>query len=236
MYSQRQVFMPILSTLYMTGHGVTLTGDLVRRCLEVKLHMQEANVQNHQVTREITDTWLSSNAARGQICSALWALIRHWDKMGRPKGPTTKGNYLEWCEVFGGIVHAAGFGDPCTQPAAEESPDPEYADMHALVSHFFPEGDNVPVVEVTFEQMVEASLHINAFRWMIDGRWRDGGEDENGKKLDKWYEANAKTNAKLGTLWSVKYGGALFRLSNGRTVEFGKRGKNRHKKYTLTLK
>lgn len=229
MGGQREFEVPLQTIVYMTGHNVTLTGDLAGRVLEVKLEMQEADVQRHRIERVISETWLAKTEVRSDICSALWALMRHWDKMGRPKSTATKPGFEAWCELFGGIVEAAGLGDPFVMPETDESPDPEFDDMRALIGHLMSDVTD-KMVEVTFAQLVATCQHLNCFSWMVEGKWekdKDTGE--------KTFETSPKCNSRMGDLFSKKYGGARFHLADGRVVKFGQRGKNRHRRYVLVV-
>lgn len=230
MNTQREFEVPISTSVYMTGHNVTLTGDLAGRLLEVKLHMQEADVSQHRVQNVITPAWLASPAVRSDICSALWALIRHWDTAGRPHGPTLKPGFESWCRVFGGITTAAGIGDPCRKLEGEDSPDPEFEDMQRMVRHIMHEVKE-PLVEVQFADLISTCQHLNCFEWIIEGKWHNAGKE----KDERWFEPSDRCNARLGKLWSQKYGGTIFTLTDGRRVKFGQRGRGRHKKQAFAL-
>jgi DNA polymerase-1 len=50
---------------------------------------------------------------RDKILSAIAALVTHWDKKGRPDGPTPFTSFPQWGRIVGGIMNACGLGDPC---------------------------------------------------------------------------------------------------------------------------
>ena len=231
MHSQREYEVPRQSIVFITGHNLTLSGDLARRLLESKLSIEEADIRDRVVKREYDDNWLKRPAVRSELLSALWCIIRHWDKAGRPhEGATTMGGFKEWCKIFGGMTVFSGFGDPCERPAADESPDSELEDMRALITALVGELEKgKTTAEFRFSEVLEFAVTESCFSWMIDGRWKDP------KDGPKFYEATSKTESMLGRLFSMKYGGRIFTLKDGRKVRFGQHGKNRQKKYTVTI-
>ncbi len=227
MNSQREFEVPVQTNVFLTGHNLDTSGDIAGRVLEVKLHVEEADVQQHAVRRVINENWLTKPEVRGDICSALFALVRHWNEIKRPEGKSVKPGFEAWCRMFGGIVEAAGFGDPCERRATDETTDPEFEDMKALVAHL--SGlQTEKVLEVRYEEMISACQELSLFEWVIEGKWAKGDGE-------RTFEPSAKCNSRLGLLWSRKYGGRLFHVAEGRTVRFGARGRQRHKRYLLTL-
>jgi hypothetical protein len=47
------------------------------------------------------------------VLSAIAALYRNWADKGFPPGQTPFTSYPKWAEVVGGVMVAAGLGDPC---------------------------------------------------------------------------------------------------------------------------
>ena len=50
---------------------------------------------------------------RGYILSAIASIYRNWADQGFPKGTTPFVSFPQWAEVVGGVMMAAGLGDPC---------------------------------------------------------------------------------------------------------------------------
>ncbi|MFK5920930.1 MAG: hypothetical protein QM496_02020 [Verrucomicrobiota bacterium] len=219
--------------VFVTGHGLTIESDLAGRFLQCKLHLDEADVQDRAIRRVIDDEFLANESVRSDVLTALWTLIREWDKAGRAKGSTMMGGFQKWCEIFGGIVEAAGFGDPCVRPPDDESADSEFEDMMALVTDL---ADKVNTAEgnrtqeFTFPEVLDVAVEQDCFPWLIEGRWKKVEEG-----MARHYEATPKTKAAMGKIFSMKYGGRLFKLKDGRCVRFGNRGKNRQRRYLVTL-
>jgi hypothetical protein len=43
----------------------------------------------------------------------VMTLIQHWFQSGSPAGETPFASFPEWARVVGGVMRAAGLGDPC---------------------------------------------------------------------------------------------------------------------------
>lgn len=68
-------------TVIITGNGCTFSPDLRRRVLAVELFLKEAKAEDRAIKNPLDDERIL--ALRPQILSALWALVREWDKAGR---------------------------------------------------------------------------------------------------------------------------------------------------------
>lgn len=222
--------------VFITGNNLKLSNDIERRTLRVSLYTENFDVQEREVKRPIDEEWLCQPKVRGEALSALWALIREWDQAGRPAGRRVLRGFERWCEVFGGIVLHAGFGDPCeAAPLDDNSGSNERSDMAALVEALWlrmvdGDGRSLKKKEFTFQELVDICQENECFGWKMEGTWKkdkDSGEE--------WLELNQKSKSGLGLLWSEKYGGQVMQLRNGTRVRFGHRGKNRHRKYVVEL-
>lgn len=232
MHSQIDYTVPNRSMVFITGHNLAVESDMAGRLLQAKLILEEADVRQKHVRRVIDDKWLAKPNVRSEILSALWGLIAAWDKDGRPKGKTMMGGFQEWCATFGGIVCHAGFGDPCARPAEEDDSDSEFDDMRTLIEEMVKEIDaeeGAKMAEFTFDRMIEMCVENSCFTWMIKGKWKQPKDEP------RYFDSDPDTNARMGKLWASKYGGRNFTLKDGRRVQFGKRGKNRQRRYQATL-
>jgi len=233
-HTQRKIKVPRQCVVYLSGHEMSLAADLEGRFLECRLHVEEADSQAHRVPNPINERWLSQVANRSDICNALYSIIAHWDAAGRPRGKNVKPGFEEWCEVFGGIVTFAGFEDPCQLRPDGERTDDEYDDMAALVKALlgqFAEGERLK--EFTFGELIEQCVELNLLTWKIDGKWKTEKHGEGGP-TERWYETTKKSEGAMAWLLNNKYGGTVFRI-DGKKVRFGKTGKNRSRKYTLSI-
>jgi len=90
--------------------GISFKEDFIGRCRFIELaYGEEPN--NRRFDIPDLHGWILTN--RGELLSALAALVRHWNAAGRPSGRTPFASFPEWARVVGGIMTAAGLGDPC---------------------------------------------------------------------------------------------------------------------------
>ena len=111
---------------------LTYTADFANRCRVIMLHYEGEHANARQFTCKDLHGWLLQN--RGPFVSALAALVNHWDRAGRPAGPSPFTSFPRWATVVGGVMHAAALGDPCL-PMEEDGGldgDRQTADMKAL--------------------------------------------------------------------------------------------------------
>jgi len=101
-----------VTQVFVTGNGLVLTEDLLRRSLVVDLH-ERRKASARTFARVIADEWISSDAFRRDALSALWALVRHWKEQGCPVPPEALASSFEaFKATVGGIVASAGFAHP----------------------------------------------------------------------------------------------------------------------------
>jgi hypothetical protein len=91
--------------------GLTYREDFEPRMRKIEL----AYFEEDPNTRHFLNKFLhrSINENRSLILSTIAALYENWALQGFPLGPTTFVSYPEWAEVIGGVMLAAGLGDPC---------------------------------------------------------------------------------------------------------------------------
>jgi hypothetical protein len=233
------------TVVIITGNNLSLSTDIANRTLRCNLYTEEFDAQTRTIERVIDEEYLARPGVRGEILSALWAFIREWDRAGRPKGKRVLRGFEQWCEVFGGVVINAGFGDPIEPPPSDDfSGDQEAADMMTLVQALVADMERLRNVEdladgkkpeslkkkeFTFEELVEAAQANDCFSWMMSGTTK---KDDEG---DEYIVLDQRSKSALGKLFAAKYGGRKFRLKDGRVVQFGKRGRNRHRKYSVEI-
>ncbi|MDQ8206205.1 hypothetical protein QEH52_01695 [Coraliomargarita sp. SDUM461003] len=231
MNSQKKFKAPKVSVVYLTGNNLTLSTDISGRTLLCELYVKEADPQARKVKRVIDEAYLSRDDVRGDLLSAMWALVQHWDAQGRPKPDRTIRGYEEWSNIFGGIIECNGWGNPLLRPDTAHSGDTEMTDMLDLVEYLV---DELPAGETErdydFQELGQICVESSYFTWMIDYTERSG--EFPGSKV---YELKPKSKAILGKMWTNKYGGRIFTMRSGQRVEFGSRGKNRQKKYLIQL-
>lgn len=231
MNSQTKFQTPKLSVLFLTGNNMTLSSDLARRMLICELYLEEADVRDREVKRVLTSTDFEKTALRSDLLSAQWAIIRGWDEAGRPRCTRTVPTFEEWARLFGGMVEWAGFGSPLEPVESEHIGDTELSDMQVMLGKLVEDMDNLSVSrqEYEFSDLIEVCAAESCFEWIMNaGKVKQvDGEDV--------FDLPAGPKSKLGLMFSGKYGGRVFRLKDGRSVRFGHRGKNRHRRYIVEL-
>ena len=171
----------------------------------------------------IDDDWCADTNNRAQMLAALWSLVRHWDKEGRPKGGGTLQGFQGWANIVGGIVTQAGFGDPFAEPHLELAGDTDAADMSELVKHLLHVNNGEG--EWTYDNIIGICHDEGLFVRYV-------GHDEEERKTIRG------SNQRLGGLLKRKEGTWFnHQLEDGTPVRvrFGRRGRQRHRKYTLKV-
>jgi len=231
MHTQRLFEAKQQATLFLSGHELTLSPDLAGRFLECRLHVETADSTEARVKRPIDDEYLSRPDVRSELLNALHTIIVLWDLAGRPKGSTVRPGFEEWSRIYGGLVEFAGFSDPCAKRPDDEGTDPEFDDMLALVKELVAQFDpGQSVMEFTFAEVIEQCVELKAFAWAIEGQFKT--DKETG---ERWYQMAKKSESKMGWLLGNKYGDTVFALGDGRRVRFGRKGKNRQRRYTVAI-
>jgi len=112
--------------------GVGFTADLANRCIIIRLLLNMENANERQFNNPNLHGWILEN--RETILSALYALIKNWIEKGKPKGSKPFASFPEWSSICGGIMEAAGYGNPCVidKSIGENSGDVETKHMKEL--------------------------------------------------------------------------------------------------------
>ena len=156
MHTLKKVSVPKKCMTIMTANRATLSDDLTRRAVIVDLFSEKTaaeRLKERGETGEVTSEWLARPETRTQILSALWALVRHWADEGMIRGPRAIPSFVEWSRIVGGIVYAAGFGDPFEPAQLLDAGDKWQQEWRALfagvVRRFNPtkEGTSIPLPE-----------------------------------------------------------------------------------------
>jgi DNA polymerase I-like protein with 3'-5' exonuclease and polymerase domains len=96
----------------MSGNaGGTYREDFEGRMRKIEL----AYYQDNANSRVFQNPFLheSIKEKRSEILSAIAALYRHWAEAGFPSGPSVFTSFPKWAQIVGGVMVAAGLGDPC---------------------------------------------------------------------------------------------------------------------------
>lgn len=112
--------------------GLTFKADLAQRTRTIRLFLSDENPNGRRFARPDLHAWVMQH--RAEILSVIFALVQHWHKQGMPGGPTPFASFPEWSRVVGGVMAAAGLGDPCLPEnnAAHVGGDEETENMKIL--------------------------------------------------------------------------------------------------------
>ncbi len=112
--------------------GITFKADLAQRARTIRLFLSDENPNRRRFARPELHAWVVHR--RADLLSAVYSLIEHWHKQGMPAGPTPFASFPEWSRVVGGVMMAAGLGDPCVPEnnAAHVGGDEETENMKVL--------------------------------------------------------------------------------------------------------
>jgi hypothetical protein len=150
-----------LTTVFVTGNGMTVSPDMRRRSLFVELHLEAERAEDRQFKRPLDVPTLLT--MRPKILAALWALVRHWDAQGRPAPSRSHSAFPSWAKIVGGIVEAYGFG--CALETPEDNAavvaDVDGDDMRRLVAALEAER------RYTFAEIVEVCQANGCFEGLV---------------------------------------------------------------------
>ncbi|MFZ4695810.1 MAG: hypothetical protein ACOYMV_11850 [Verrucomicrobiia bacterium] len=220
-------------TVFMTGNDCTVGPDMAYRCLICDLFVEEANARDRKSIKHLLDdAWLMERKNRHAILSALFAIERHWIAAGCPP-PTgaPRTGWEAWCNVIGGLVQFAGFGDCLAEASLDNAVDTETADMRALVKHLYdamPAGESQ--VEMPFQRIVNLCHEEGLFDWVMDGKVNDDGDFILKPEYSGRFGKILKRYAPL-----KEQGRRVFRIGTDVRVGLNVSGKNRHRRYVLSI-
>lgn len=177
--------------LFITGNDCIVSPDMAHRCLICDLFVENGDVQERQVENLIDEVWLMDIENRRNILSALWGLAKHWNKAGRPTatslGFKPRLGFERWGDLIGGIVGAAGFGNPLEKVQLESAGDSEERNIHKLIDRMRDMALGESRGEFSFQQVVDFCHDDGLFDYMLDGK-----ETQDGYKL------NASSTSRFG--------------------------------------
>jgi hypothetical protein len=112
--------------------GFTARPDFEPRTRKIEL----AYFEEDENSRTFPNPFLHETIAadRAVILSAIAAIYQHWADQEFPKGQTPFSSFPKWSEIIGGVMMAAGLGNPCLsfRGAFEIGHDPENIALRAL--------------------------------------------------------------------------------------------------------
>jgi hypothetical protein len=120
------------ASILITGNSLTVSPDLRRRSLFCELFMHELRAEDRKFRHTLDAAEIAKH--RPVALAALWGLVRHWDRTGRPVATHKNASFPRWSEVIGGIVEAAGYACPTAPAQIEGMGDTDTADFAELAA------------------------------------------------------------------------------------------------------
>ncbi len=147
------------ATVYLTANFATYSPDLRRRLLAVELFLEEARAEDRSIKNYLNEEKLV--AMRPELLSIFWAMVKDWDRKGRPFSLKMLPTFETWSKTVGGIVENAGFISPCQLTDLKTGGDTQTRDIEALVIAM------VPGTHYKFADLVELATDEHLFSWLI---------------------------------------------------------------------
>lgn len=225
----------VCCVLIITGNNLTVSPDMQRRLLQCDVFVEEFDLQEKAHKRDLNPVVLNRPEVRGEFLSALWAMIRNWNEMGRPKAgdpkrPFRLATFAEWSDIFGGIVQAAGYNNPLERPKDDQVASPITLHQRQLVETLATNVDaDWPMMEYEFQELIDCCHENEFFAWKMKGKERelDGGNMR--------FELTPECASVMGLMFTKEMGRRVFQMPDGRRIRFGKKGEGRLKRYTVEI-
>jgi hypothetical protein len=171
---------PLDTVTLMTGIKLNLEAQLRRRTLFIDLFAKQKAAER-TLPKEailITSSFIRSPERRKELLSAMWAMVRYWDEMGRP-GPEQTGqkpldSFEDWSLVVPPMVMACGFANALEPFEAGDAGDIEGNELNTLVRALIKEYLMEPGLTratVTMTDIIRAARLNELFEkqlWSID--------------------------------------------------------------------
>jgi hypothetical protein len=250
MHSQKTFSVFNQKLTLLTGNQATLSEDLTRRALMVDLWSSElASDRQSRFSRVIDAEWLAQPDNRGNILSALYALVKNWVDSGATPHPTVLPSFEGWSRIVPAIVTAAAFKCPLEKPNVQDAGGKQQVEflrlLEAAVMDYTPEGGlkvNVPVDILltdwcrlarwkgvfhaivsdtpTMREVLDASPKLYKPVKDENGVPREMTEDDKNFQASRYLDKSMST--KFGGLLNKFYRGQI-RTINGQRIQFAER-------------
>ncbi len=101
---------PVRSIWVVTANNPSLTTEIARRCVQIRLDSKEDRPWMREGFRHpALIEWAVEN--RAELIRAVLILVNNWMARGKPKGSVNMGSFESWSAVMSGIMEAAGYSD-----------------------------------------------------------------------------------------------------------------------------
>ncbi|MEM1026651.1 MAG: hypothetical protein AAGJ38_01045 [Planctomycetota bacterium] len=139
------VEMPNTLSLVATANNPTLSGEMAKRWVPIKLQPKSANPEKrNDFAHPDLETYVAKN--RANVVGCLLGAVELWKDAGRPAGTFRMGGFEGWSRTVGGILDVLGYDQFMGNFAGwVRRADPEGADKAALVRAWWRDHQDRPV-------------------------------------------------------------------------------------------
>jgi len=145
--------------------GITLTPDLTNRTIFIKLFLAMEDANQRKFANPNLHKYVLDN--RDEILSAMYSLVRNWRDKGSPDGSLPFSSFPEWARVCGGVMEAAGYGNPCVRNIDQSgiSIDTETDEMKELFEACYEEHPDEPIDKHQIRSVIIKHNIMNYMNW-----------------------------------------------------------------------
>lgn len=150
--------------VFVTGNGCTVSPDMRRRSLFCELFLEVERAEDRHFNQPLEVPEILER--RTDILSALWALVKDWQKAGEPKPSRSHSSFPEWSSSIAAIVEHAGYGCPLETAKIDAAADADGDDMRELVKII---ANGCQLKSVAFEELIELAGEHGLFERITNG-------------------------------------------------------------------
>jgi len=130
--SDEQMHAPMRMVLFATGNNATMTSDLSRRSIQIRLESPLENPEDRSDTFDLV-SWIDEK--RHHLVTWALTILRAWHVAGRPQPSKTMGSFEAWSEVIPQAVAWVSGIDPLAARASSDvENDEERMHLSAIVT------------------------------------------------------------------------------------------------------
>ena len=226
--------------LIVSGNNLQANEDAIRRFLVIDL-FESGEAKDRQVPREslLNDEVMKQKGWREHALSIMYAFVKNWHECGMPEGSITFPTFENYSWLLGGIVEAAGYGNPFVPPDIPDALNPDMAEFVELMEEVLMEMGDETEKDFTLQDLCRFARRRGIYEpkvgTMDDGRKLTIKEEKLDKgecsyAVDRGYMNEQqrsgfgkKIKKQIGTMPRVK----------GVKLEFGKRYQSRKTTYSV---
>ncbi|MEI8244907.1 MAG: hypothetical protein WCI51_03705 [Lentisphaerota bacterium] len=147
----------------LTSNRGTISPDLERRVLDIRLEFLEEEICNRRFKRDIHDYLLRN---RSLVLAALYSLVQHWADAGTPLVDVSIPSFTGWSQVVASILVSSGFQNPfdkrkVVSAALDDSGNREDKNFSMLLDFCAEQGKSMTPADIRW-----LALHHELFSWL----------------------------------------------------------------------